>query len=106
MIYPFMQSLRESPLPSPGNTVKITSFIPESGTEVQTHKTHSLRLSRIISSRLTSSQVISLTRPADSWLEHVDFHELFRRLTDEEVLLVFTAAVMERRVVFISEELR
>ncbi|XP_056615616.1 DENN/MADD domain containing 2Db isoform X2 [Triplophysa dalaica] len=82
MIYPFMQSLRESPLPAPGNTVKITSFIPESGTEV-----------------------ISLTRPADSWLEHVDFQTLFRCLTDEEVLLVFTAVVMERRIVFLSEEL-
>uniref|UniRef100_A0A674C9Q9 DENN/MADD domain containing 2Db n=1 Tax=Salmo trutta TaxID=8032 RepID=A0A674C9Q9_SALTR len=33
MIYPFMQSLREAPFPAPGNTVKIKSFIPESGTE-------------------------------------------------------------------------
>ncbi|XP_051764203.1 DENN/MADD domain containing 2Db [Ctenopharyngodon idella] len=82
MIYPFMQSLREAPLPAPGNTVKISSFIPEAGTEI-----------------------ISLTRPADSWLEHVDFRSLFRCLTDEEVLLVFAAAVMERRIIFISEEL-
>ncbi|XP_065099242.1 DENN/MADD domain containing 2Db isoform X1 [Paramisgurnus dabryanus] len=82
MIYPFMQSLRESPLPAPGNTVKITSFIPEYGTEV-----------------------ISLTRPADSWLEHVDFQTLFSCLTDEEVLLVFAAVVLERRIIFISEEL-
>lgn len=35
MIYPFMQSLREAPLPAPGNTVKISSFIPEAGTEVR-----------------------------------------------------------------------
>ncbi|XP_051549897.1 DENN domain-containing protein 2D-like isoform X2 [Myxocyprinus asiaticus] len=82
MIYPFMQSLREAPLPAPGNTVKITSFIPDSGTEI-----------------------ISLTRPADSWLEHVDFRTLFRCLTDEQVLLVFAATVMERRIIFISEEL-
>lgn len=34
MIYPFMQSLRESPFPAPGNTVNIKSFIPDSGTEV------------------------------------------------------------------------
>uniref|UniRef100_A0A8C8HWJ8 UDENN domain-containing protein n=1 Tax=Oncorhynchus tshawytscha TaxID=74940 RepID=A0A8C8HWJ8_ONCTS len=66
MIYPFMQSLREAPFPAPGNTVKIKSFIPESGTEV-----------------------ISLTRPLDSWLEHVDFRTLFRCLTDEEVLRVY-----------------
>uniref|UniRef100_A0A672L2X7 DENN domain-containing protein 2D-like n=1 Tax=Sinocyclocheilus grahami TaxID=75366 RepID=A0A672L2X7_SINGR len=82
MIYPFMQSLREAPLPSPGNTVTISSFIPDAGTEI-----------------------ISLTRPAESWLEHVDFHTLFRCLSDEEVLMVFAATVTERRIIFISEEL-
>lgn len=55
MIYPFMQSLRESPLPSPGNTVKITSFIPESGTEVQTHKT----LAPSVSPHLNPSHLVS-----------------------------------------------
>ncbi|XP_072522045.1 DENN/MADD domain containing 2Db [Salminus brasiliensis] len=82
MIYPFMQSLREAPFPAPGNTVNITSFIPESGKEI-----------------------ISLTRPLDSWLEHVDFRTLFRCLTDEEVLQVFAATVLERRIIFIAEEL-
>ncbi|XP_076857225.1 DENN/MADD domain containing 2Db [Brachyhypopomus gauderio] len=82
MIYPFMQSLREAPFPAPGNTVKIKSFIPESGTEI-----------------------ISLTRPTDSWLEHVDFHPLFHCLTEEEILQVFAATVLERRVLFIAEEL-
>ncbi|KAM3618885.1 uncharacterized protein V6R79_026291 [Siganus canaliculatus] len=82
MIYPFMQKLREAPFPAPGNTVEIKSFIPESGTEI-----------------------ISLTRPLDSWLEHVDFATLFNCLTDEEVLLVFSAAVLERRIVFIADEL-
>ncbi|KAI4890867.1 hypothetical protein NFI96_023730, partial [Prochilodus magdalenae] len=82
MIYPFMQSLREAPFPAPGNTVNIKSFIPESGTEI-----------------------IRLTRPLDSWLEHVDFQTLFHCLTDEEVLQVFAATVLERRIVFIAEEL-
>ncbi|XP_070695540.1 DENN domain-containing protein 2D-like isoform X2 [Pempheris klunzingeri] len=82
MIYPFMQKLREAPFPAPGNTVEIKSFIPESGTEI-----------------------ISLTRPLDSWLEHVNFATLFNCLTDEEVLLVFAAAVLERRIVFIADEL-
>ncbi|KAM9506780.1 DENN domain-containing protein 2D-like isoform 3-T3 [Salvelinus alpinus] len=82
MIYPFMQSLREAAFPAPGNTVKIKSFIPDKGTEI-----------------------ISLTRPVDSWLEHVDFRTLFRCLTNEEVVLVFAAAVMERRIVFIAVEL-
>uniref|UniRef100_A0A8C7IWY0 DENN domain containing 2D n=1 Tax=Oncorhynchus kisutch TaxID=8019 RepID=A0A8C7IWY0_ONCKI len=82
MIYPFMQSLREAAFPAPGNTVKIKSFVPDKGTEI-----------------------ISLTRPLDSWLEHVDFRTLFRCLTNEEVVLVFAAAVMERRIVFIAVEL-
>ncbi|KAM7411024.1 hypothetical protein PAMA_021145 [Pampus argenteus] len=82
MIYPFMQKLREASFPAPGNTVEIKSFIPESGTEI-----------------------ISLTRPLDSWLEHVNFATLFHCLTDNEVLLVFAAAVLERRIVFIADEL-
>nr|XP_020444536.1 DENN domain-containing protein 2D isoform X2 [Monopterus albus] len=82
MIYPFMQKLREAPFPAPGNTVEIKSFIPESGTEI-----------------------IRLTRPLDSWLEHVNFAKLFSCLTDKEVLLVFAVAVLERRIVFIADEL-
>lgn len=82
MIYPFMQSLRETPFPAPGKTVTIKSFIPESGTEI-----------------------ISLTRPVDSWLEHVEFRSLFLYLSDEEVLQVFAAVVLERRIIFIAEEL-
>ncbi|XP_062855570.1 DENN/MADD domain containing 2Da isoform X2 [Trichomycterus rosablanca] len=82
MIYPFMQSLREAQFPAPGNTVNIKSFIPDSGTEI-----------------------ISLTRPTDWWLEHVDFRTLFRCLSDEEVLQVFASTVLERRIVFIAEEL-
>ncbi|XP_019746340.1 DENN/MADD domain containing 2Da isoform X2 [Hippocampus comes] len=82
MIYPFMQKLREAPFPAPGNTVEIKSFIPESGTEI-----------------------IRLTRPLDSWLEHVNFEVLFSCLTDDEVLLVFAAAVLERRIIFIADEL-
>ncbi|XP_041802439.1 DENN domain-containing protein 2D-like isoform X2 [Chelmon rostratus] len=82
MIYPFMQKLREAPFPAPGNTVEIKSFIPESGTEI-----------------------ISLTRPLDSWLEHVNFATLFGCLSDKEVLLVFAAAVLERRIIFIADEL-
>ncbi|XP_078144357.1 DENN/MADD domain containing 2Da isoform X2 [Centroberyx gerrardi] len=82
MIYPFMQKLREAPFPAPGNTVEIKSFIPESGTEI-----------------------IRLTRPLDSWLEHVNFATLFGCLTDEEVLLVFASVVLERRIIFIADEL-
>ncbi|XP_051524176.1 DENN/MADD domain containing 2Da isoform X2 [Myxocyprinus asiaticus] len=82
MIYPFMLSLREAAFPAPGHTVNIKSFIPERGTEI-----------------------ISLTRPTDSWLEHVDFRTLFSCLSDEEVIQVFAATVLERRIIFIAEEL-
>uniref|UniRef100_A0A8C5B1S3 DENN domain-containing protein 2D-like n=1 Tax=Gadus morhua TaxID=8049 RepID=A0A8C5B1S3_GADMO len=82
MIYPFMQKLRESPFPAPGNSVEIKSHIPESGTEI-----------------------IKLTRPLDSWLEHVNFATLCGCLSNQEILLVFAAAVLERRIVFIAEEL-
>lgn len=54
---------------------------------------------------MTLHQIIRLTRPLDSWLEHVNFATLFGCLTDEEVLLVFAAAVLERRIVFIADEL-
>lgn len=82
MIYPFMQSLREAEFPAPGKTITIKSFIPEFGTET-----------------------ISLARPLDSWLEHVDFRTLFLCLSDEDVLKVFGATVLERRIIFIAEEL-
>ncbi|CAL8278907.1 unnamed protein product [Boreogadus saida] len=82
MIYPFMQKLRESPFPAPGNSVEIKSHIPESGTEI-----------------------IKLTRPLDSWLEHVNFATLCGCLSNQEILLVFAATVLERRIVFIAEEL-
>lgn len=54
---------------------------------------------------VTFFQIIRLTRPFDSWLEHVNFATLFSCLTDEEVLLVFAAAVLERRIIFIADEL-
>ncbi|XP_041083271.1 DENN domain-containing protein 2D-like isoform X2 [Polyodon spathula] len=82
MIYPFMQSLRESPFPAPGHTVRVKSFIPDSGTEI-----------------------IELTRPLDSLLEHVDFRTLFKCLKDEEVLQVFASTVLERRIIFVADEL-
>uniref|UniRef100_H3AXF0 DENN domain containing 2D n=1 Tax=Latimeria chalumnae TaxID=7897 RepID=H3AXF0_LATCH len=82
VIYPFMQGLRESAFPAPGKTVRVKSFIPESGTEI-----------------------IELTRPLDSRLEHVDFRSLFQCLTDEKVMYVFASAVLERRIIFLAKEL-
>ncbi|KAG6935350.1 DENN domain containing 2D [Chelydra serpentina] len=70
------------PLPGSGKTVTIKSFIPDSGTEL-----------------------IELTRPLDSWLEHVEFRALLQRLSPENILWLFASAVLERRIIFVAEEL-
>ncbi|XP_051495162.1 DENN domain-containing protein 2D isoform X1 [Apus apus] len=82
VIYPFMQGLRESPFPAPGKSVTIKSFIPESGTEL-----------------------IELTRPVDAHLEHVEFQALLQRLSPHLILHIFASAVLERRLIFLAEEL-
>ncbi|KAI4549184.1 hypothetical protein MG293_001514 [Ovis ammon polii] len=83
IIYPFMQGLREAAFPAPGKTVTLKSFIPDSGTEF-----------------------ISLTRPLDSHLEHVDFSSLMCCLSFEQILQIFASAVLERRIIFLAEGLR
>ncbi|KAJ1063571.1 PREDICTED: DENN domain-containing protein 2D isoform X2 [Capra hircus] len=82
IIYPFMQGLREAAFPAPGKTVTLKSFIPDSGTEF-----------------------ISLTRPLDSHLEHVDFSSLMCCLSFEQILQIFASAVLERRIIFLAEGL-
>ncbi|XP_078500252.1 DENN domain-containing protein 2D isoform X2 [Lissotriton helveticus] len=82
VIYPFMQALRETQFPAPGKTVSVKSFIPDSGTEF-----------------------IKLTRPLDSRLEHVDFRILIERVSSEIILCIFASAVLERRIIFLAEEL-
>uniref|UniRef100_A0A8D2PEP8 DENN domain containing 2D n=1 Tax=Zosterops lateralis melanops TaxID=1220523 RepID=A0A8D2PEP8_ZOSLA len=82
VIYPFMQGLRESPFPAPGKTVTIKSFIPDSGTEL-----------------------IELTRPVDAHLEHVEFQALLQRLSPHLILHIFASATLERRLIFLAEEL-
>uniref|UniRef100_A0A8B9F677 DENN domain containing 2D n=1 Tax=Amazona collaria TaxID=241587 RepID=A0A8B9F677_9PSIT len=82
VIYPFMQGLRESPFPAPGKTVTIKSFIPESGTEL-----------------------IELTRPVDAHLEHVEFQALLQQLSPQLILHIFASAVLERRLIFLAQEL-
>ncbi|XP_069797360.1 DENN domain-containing protein 2D-like isoform X4 [Narcine bancroftii] len=81
-IYPFMQGLREASFPAPGKTVCVKSFIPESGTEI-----------------------IELTRPLDSRLEHVDFVSLFKYLSEKHIVDIFASMLLERRVIFLAEEL-
>lgn len=49
---------------------------------------------------------ISLTRPLDSHLEHVDFSSLLQCLSFEQILQIFASAVLERRIIFLAEGLR
>ncbi|NP_001086599.1 DENN/MADD domain containing 2D S homeolog [Xenopus laevis] len=83
LVYPFMQGLREATFPAPGKTVKIKSFIPESGTEM-----------------------IELTRPLDCRLEHIDFNTLMQCLKSQIILVIFASVVLERRIVFVASDLR
>ncbi|NXX98316.1 DEN2D protein, partial [Centropus bengalensis] len=50
-------------------------------------------------------QLIELTRPVDSHLEHVEFQALLQRLSPHLILSIFASAVLERRLIFLAEEL-
>ncbi|XP_018777829.2 DENN domain-containing protein 2D [Serinus canaria] len=104
VIYPFMQGLRESPFPAPGKTVTIKSFIPESGTEEARAGWGVLPLLSWGSMALPW-QLIELTRPVDAHLEHVEFQALLQRLSPHLILHIFASAMLERRLIFLAEEL-
>ncbi|XP_041860366.1 DENN domain-containing protein 2C isoform X2 [Melanotaenia boesemani] len=82
LVYPFMRSVMEAPFPAPGRTVTVKSFLPGSGNEV-----------------------LTLCRPVDSRLEHVDFGSLLQCLSVGRLLQVFASLLLERRVIFIADKL-
>nr|XP_046253859.1 DENN domain-containing protein 2C isoform X2 [Scatophagus argus] len=82
LVYPFMRSVMEAPFPAPGRTVTVKSFLPGSGNEV-----------------------LTLCRPVDSRLEHVDFDSLLQCLSVTKLLQVFASILLERRVIFIADKL-
>ncbi|KAJ8257737.1 hypothetical protein GJAV_G00189130 [Gymnothorax javanicus] len=82
LVYPFMRSVMEAPFPAPGRTITVKSFLPGSGNEV-----------------------LTLRRPVDSRLEHVDFDSLLQCLSLERLLQVFASLLLERRVIFIADKL-
>ncbi|MFT7802209.1 DENN domain-containing protein 2C [Arapaima gigas] len=82
LVHPFMRSLMEAPFPAPGRTITVKSFLPGSGNEV-----------------------LTLCRPVDSRLEHVDFQSLLQCLSVERLLQVFASLLLERRVIFIADKL-
>ncbi|XP_030590381.1 DENN domain-containing protein 2C isoform X2 [Archocentrus centrarchus] len=82
LVYPFMRSVMEAPFPAPGRTVTVKSFLPGSGNEV-----------------------LTLCRPVDSRLEHVDFDSLLECLSVGNLLQVFASLLLERRVIFVAEKL-
>lgn len=51
-------------------------------------------------------QLIELTRPVDAHLEHVEFQALLQRLSPHLILHIFASATLERRLIFLAEELR
>ncbi|KAJ8265055.1 hypothetical protein COCON_G00141540 [Conger conger] len=82
LVHPFMRSVMEAPFPAPGRTITVKSFLPGSGNEV-----------------------LTLCRPVDSRLEHVDFDSLLLCLSVERLLQVFASLLLERRVIFIADKL-
>uniref|UniRef100_A0A8C5LK72 DENN domain containing 2C n=1 Tax=Leptobrachium leishanense TaxID=445787 RepID=A0A8C5LK72_9ANUR len=82
LVSPFMRSVMEAPFPAPGRTITVKSFLPGSGNEV-----------------------IELCRPMDSRLEHVDFDCLFNCLSVPHLLKVFASLLLERRVIFVADNL-
>ncbi|XP_056450554.1 DENN domain-containing protein 2C [Gadus chalcogrammus] len=82
LVHPFMRSVMEAPFPAPGRTITVKSFLPGSGNEV-----------------------LTLCRPVDSRLEHVDFRTLLQCLSVERLLQVFSSLLLERRVIFIADKL-
>lgn len=65
------------------------------------------RLQHAVSMSLSLSlQVLTLCRPVDSRLEHVDFDSLLQCLSAERLLQVFASLLLERRVIFIADKLR
>jgi hypothetical protein len=55
---------------------------------------------------LVFPQFISLTRPLDSHLEHVDFSSLLHCLHFEQIIQIFASAVLERKIIFLADGLR
>ncbi|KAM9320671.1 DENN domain-containing protein 2C [Gastrophryne carolinensis] len=82
LVSPFMRSVMEAPFPAPGRTITVKSFVPGSGNEV-----------------------IELCRPMDSRLEHVDFDCLFKCLSVWHLVKVFASLLLERRVIFVADNL-
>ncbi|XP_038579264.1 DENN domain-containing protein 2C isoform X2 [Micropterus salmoides] len=82
LVYPFMRSVMEAPFPAPGRTVTVKSFLPGCGNEL-----------------------LTLCRPVDSRLEHVDFDSLLQCLSVGKLLQVFASLLLERRVILIADKL-
>ncbi|XP_010122430.1 PREDICTED: DENN domain-containing protein 2C isoform X1 [Chlamydotis macqueenii] len=82
LVHPFMRSVMEAPFPAPGRKITIKSFLPGAGNEV-----------------------MELCRPLDSRLEHVDFECLFKCLSVPHVIQVFASLLLERRVIFVADNL-
>ncbi|XP_077357154.1 DENN domain-containing protein 2A-like isoform X2 [Festucalex cinctus] len=82
LVQPFMRAIMEAHFPAPGRTITVKTFLPGSGTEV-----------------------IELSRPSDSHLEHVDFECLLSCLSPRLLVRVFASLLLERRVILTADKL-
>lgn len=55
---------------------------------------------------MLSCKELTLCRPVDSRLEHVDFDSLLECLSVAKLLQVFASLLLERRVIFVADKLR
>lgn len=51
-------------------------------------------------------ETVTLKRPLDSRLEHVDFSLLFATLSPRKIIQLFSSMLMERRIILCSSNLR
>ena len=85
LVYAFLRSVISSPLPLPGKSVTIKSIFSESKEGVGE---------------------LTLFRPQESSrLEHVNFSKLICCLGVKLTLQLFAAALLERRIIFVAEQL-
>uniref|UniRef100_A0A8C4RB59 UDENN domain-containing protein n=1 Tax=Eptatretus burgeri TaxID=7764 RepID=A0A8C4RB59_EPTBU len=82
LVYPFMRALLEATVPAPGRSIRVKSFMPDSGNEG-----------------------VELRRPADSRLEHIDFSCLLSCLGTRHLLRLFASLLLERRVILTADKL-
>lgn len=82
-VFTFLKAIVANPFPRPGRSVEVRAFAADG----------------------SGMETVSLARPLDSRLEHVDFSLLFKTLSPRKVIQLFSSLLMERRVVLCAHSL-